>query len=468
MRKLKQILKDDDETLFNDKCYLDFKLWAERVFGYQVKDFHLEWMNLVHKNRFTTFKAFRGSGKTTFLGVVYPLWLCWFHPGTHILFTASELKQATKILDEVKEQIEQNEFLNELMPPNPSTWRATELKMTNGSRIFCKAYTKHIKGVHVNYVFCDEIQDCQDRDIFNKAIAPTVNQKKGHIVAVGTPDNPADLLEELMNRAEYVSGIYPVITKPGTSRWPEKFPIDEIQRIRKRDGEHSFQTQYMMDSNVEQEGAVYPTDWVANCFDTHERFVERPTTEADSIFILGGDFAMSKGARADFDVYTVIEKIGGKAYLRWAERHKGLSKDAKIARLEELHRRFKLRRMILDPSGIGEAIIQELRMKALPVEAGEFHSRARNKLLVNLITMIQPNKDGESELIIPRDPECPLTLTFTNKLVEELISFRESKSPQTGVISLVSKGAHDDTVMSLALACKGASEQREFLDMVAI
>jgi hypothetical protein len=32
---------------------------------------------------------------------------------------------------------------------------------------------------------------------------------------------------------------------------------------------------------------------------------------------------------------------------------------------------------------------------------------------------------------------------------------------------IVSKGPHDDTVMSLALACKGSAEQKEFIDMIA-
>ena len=466
MRKLKEILKGDSELFFNDKCYLDFKVWATRVFGFQIKIFHMEWMRMIHNNRFAVISAFRGSGKTTILGVVYPLWLCWFKPGTHILFTASELSQATKILDEVKESIENNEFLNELMPSNPSTWKKTELKMTNGSRIFCKAYTRHIKGVHVNYAFCDEIQDCADRDIFNKAIAPTVNRKKGHLVAAGTPDNPADLLEELKNRRGYVSGIYPIIIKPGIPRWPEVFPMDEINKIRRRDGEGSFQTQYMLNASAEVEGAVFPPKWITNCFDTNDMFGDKKYEE--SVCIIGADFAISQGSRADFDVYAVVEKVAAKTILRYAERHKGLPKDAKEQRLRELHRRFKPLRMIMDPSNIGEAIIQDLRNEGYPVIAGEFHPRARNKLLVNLQTMIQPNKNGKSELVIPRNPEDPSTLAFTNKLVEELISFKEEKSQATGMTSLISKGAHDDTVMALALACKGASEQKEFLSLVGI
>jgi phage terminase large subunit-like protein len=466
MIKINEILQGDTETSFNDKCYLDFKFWAERVFSLQIKDFHLEWMNQVHSNKFNVIKSFRGSGKTKILGIVYPLWLCYFRPGTHILFTASEIKQATKILDEVKDEIENNEFLHDLMPPNPSTWRQTELKMTNNSRIFCRAFTKSIKGVHVNYAFVDEVQDCTDRDIYYKGISPTVNKKKGTIVAVGAPDNPGDMLEELSHKPEYKVKSYPILKKPGVSMWPEVFSIEEITAIRKRDGEASFQTQYMMNSSVDTEDTVFSPEWVTNCFDYKEKFLDLPKYE-DSVCIIGADFAISKGARADFDSYVVIEKVAGKSIIRWGERHKGLAKDAKIQRIEDLYKRYNPRRVIVDPSGIGEAIIQDLRNKGIPVESGEFHARARNKLLINLATMIQPDKSGTSQLVIPRDPEDSLTMTFTNKLVEELLSFIEQKSQSTNMTLIVSKGPHDDTVMSLALACKGSAEQKEFIDMIA-
>jgi len=470
MRTNVEILQGMEIPLFLNMCMFDFKFFAERVFGYQVKPFHIEFMKLAHSNRFNVIKSFRGSGKTTFLGIVYPIWLCLFKPNAYILYTASELSQAVKILDEVKETIENNEFLKDLMPSNPSTWKKTELKLDNGCRLYAKAFTVHIKGLHVDYAFVDEVQDCNDRSVYNKGIAPTVNQKQGHLVSVGTPDNPGDMLEELSHRPEYVSRVFPVLVRPGVSRWPEKFSIEELERIRKRDGEHSFQTQYMMNCNVNVDGSAFPTDWITNCFCYNERFQDRPVAMTDSSsFILGADFAISKGIRADFDSYVVVEKIGNKTFLRWGERHKGFSKDAKVARIVELYARYNFRRMVLDPSGIGEAVVQELRAKGLPVEVAEFHSRARNKLLVNLIMMIQPEeRTGESQLIIPRDPTDELTMTFTNKLVEELLSFKETKSESTGVSSLISKGSHDDTVMSLAMACKAAAETREFVDIIGI
>lgn len=470
MRTKDQILDGMEESLFNDICCLDFKFWTERVFGYKIKDFHLEWMHLAHNNRFVALQAFRGSAKTTMLGIVYPIWLAYYYPGKRVLYTAAGLDQAIKILDEVKNTIEDNEFLKDLMPDNPSTWKKTELKLINGSHFWARACTVRIKGLHVDYVFVDELQDITDREVYNKGISPTVNHRKGHIIAVGVPDNPGDMLEELSHRPEYVAKKYPVLKcdKDGTtivpneSQWPEVFSVEEINMIRKRDGESAFQTQYMLNPAAEGDNDVFPAKWIENCFDYQETFGD-PKFE-ESTCIIGADFAISQGARADYDCYVVVERISGKVIIRYAERHRGTPKDAKLSRLRELYARFKPVRMIFDPSNIGAAIVQDLRNEGLPVQEGEFYAKARHALLVTLQLVMQPDKNGNSELVIPRDAEDGAALTFSNKLVEELIGFKEERSKATGIKSYVSKARHDDTVAALALACKGASEQREFLD----
>lgn len=474
MRTKEEILQGMEESLFIDICSLDFRFWAERVFGAEPKDFHIEWMDLVHNNRYVMLQAARGFGKTYFLGVIYPIWLAYYHPKYKLFFTASELGQATKILDEVKGTIEDNEFLEHLMPTDPkSTWRKTELKLTNGAHFLCKAFTVHMKGIHVNYVFVDEIQDIIDRNIFYKAISPTVNRFNGHLIAVGVPDNPGDMVEELSNNEEYVNGYYPALVLdkhnkpiPNNPLYPEVFPMEKLNQIRKRDGESSFQTQYMLNPRAEGDNDVFPHNWIANCYNYQERFHD--TVSEDGFCFIGADFAISQGKRADYDCYVVVQKFGGRTYIRYAERHKGTSVDSKVLRLKELFAIYNPLKMILDPSNVGIVVVQDLRNLGFPVEEGEFHSRARHKLLVNLQMMMQPDKNGNSELVIPRNAEDSAALTFSNKLVEELIGFKEERSIASGIKSYVSKAAHDDTVAALALAVKGASEQCEFLDMVGI
>ena len=468
MRTIKEICKDTDPTLFIDMCSLDHQKWADNVFGEVSKDFHLDFMSTVHNNRFVLIEASRGFGKTSYLGTKYPLWKAYYQPGSRFLFTASSLQTAIKILDEVKSAVESNELLRDLMPDkrDSSAWSATKLKMTNGSEFVCRAFTKTaLKGLHMDYVFCDEIQDIRDRDVFYKSLTPTVVNRKGTLVVTGVPEHPADMLAELKESEEYVIKSYPVLIKDGVSRWPEKYPLDEIQRIRRRDGESTFQTQYMLNSKAEGDYDVFPASWISNCLSTDEMFGE-PKYGGSTVFI-GADFAISQGKRADFDCYVVVEKISGKTIIRHAERHKGLPKDAKVRRLKELHQRFKPLRMILDPSGIGTAVLQDLRNEGYPVQEGEFHARARHKMLVNLQMMMQPDRSGTSQLVIPKNKEDSAALTFANILTSELLGFKEKKSEATGILTYSSNAPHDDTVASLALACKASAEQRDFVDCIA-
>ena len=452
------------EPLFIDICGLDISYFCSHVFGFTVKDFHRDWFSLIHDNRFSVLQAFRGSGKSTLLGVVYPLWLCYFYPNTRILLCAGELSQCTKILDDVKDFIETNEFLRVLLPDNRSlAWNKTNAKLSNGSSFVCKTWTKRIKGLHVDYAFIDEVQDIYDREIYNKALTPTVTKRKGTIVATGVSDYPGDMLEELAHRPGYVSRLYPVLSDVGISLWPEDFPISELQRIR-GDSESTYQTQYMLNSSAASDNAVYPAHWISNCYDYHEKF--SPLSFEGSICFIGADFAISDGPRADFDCYVVIEKVSGKTVIRHGERHKGLPTEAKKQRLKDLYSKYHPLRMVLDPSNIGTTLIKELRNEGYPVVEGEFHAGPRHKLLVGLQIVMQPDKDGLSCLVIPRNSEDEACLTFTNKLVEEMLGFKEEKSQATGIMRYVSKAAHDDTVAALALACKASSEQREFQDLV--
>jgi len=118
-------------------------------------------------------------------------------------------------------------------------------------------------------------------------------------------------------------------------------------------------------------------------------------------------------------------------------------------------------KFVIDPSNVGKAVYEALRGKGYPVECAQFDAFSRNAMLINLRQMIE-NKD----LIIPRNKEDALCMTFTDKMIKELISMVETKT-KAGQISYQSKAAHDDCVMSLAMGCHGAAQQREFLDMMA-
>jgi len=464
MRTLDEIYSGMSETLFYDMCSLDFSFFSERVLGLECPEYQITWMNIVHKYRYVLLEAFRGSGKTLILGCVYPLWLSRFRKGSHILYSASSFKQATKILDETKEMIDNNEFLLKLKGENPKFWNEGHAKCTNGSEFFCRAYTNKIKGVHVNYAFIDEVQDVPMNDVFDNGVMPTVNNKNGHMVCVGVSDSPGDMVENLKARRNFKSLSLPVLLGPGVSAWPERYPLSKIDEIRNSSTADSWNTQYLLKYSLGGEHDVFPLRWINNCYSSESRFSE--LLFENGIGLIGLDFAMSESAGGDFDCFEVIEKYGGKVYLRHGERHKGLSVDAKKDRIRYLFKLYKPLMMYADISGVGNSIVSDLRNEGYPIMGVSFDAKNRYSMLVNLQTLMMPNKSGSSLLVLPLNKNDADSYAFVMKLTEELIGFKEKKSDATGVKLFSSTAAHDDTVAALCLACSGAVQIQEFVNTI--
>lgn len=401
------------------------------------------------------------SGKTYTLGLVYPLWLSIFRPGSFVLFSASHYKQATKLLDEIKNEITNNEFLIQYKPKHISAWNEAHTRLSNGSEFYCKAYTKKIKGVHVNYAFIDEVQDVPVAGgVFDLGIMPTINKKKGHIVCVGVSDNPGDMVEELKSRKAWVSDRIPILTKDNKPSWPEEFTLEDIKEIKESQSD-SWGTQYMLRHSLGGDYDVFPLRWINNCFTQDEMFGE-PKYPGSQV-IMGLDFAMSGAKRGDFDCYVVIEKVSGKVILRHGERHKGVPPESKIERIKYLYNLYNPIMMYADKSNIGEDIVNRLINEGYPIQGVPFDSANRNKMIVNLQSIMMPNKHGVSALVIPHNKEDTNGYPFSLKLTEELIGFKEKKSQATGITLFNSTAQHDDTVAALCLASFGASQMKEFV-----
>jgi len=464
MRTLDEIYEGMPETLFLDMCALDFKFFAERVFGIACPDYQIDMLHTVHKFRFVLIEVFRGGSKTFMLGTIYPLWLMKFRPGAHILYSASSYKQATKILGETTEYMENNEFLASLKSDNPRFWNEGHIKTSNECEVFCRAYTNKIKGVHVDYAFVDEVQDVPLNDVFDKGVMPTVNNKNGHMVCAGVSDSPGDMVENLKGRPSFKSVRVPVLLKPGVSAWPERYPLKKIDEIRQTVTKDSWNTQYMLQYSLGGDFDVFPLRWINNAYSEEEMFGE-PQYE-NSIVTIGLDFAMSESSRGDFDAYVVLEKTSGKVILRHGERHKGLSLDAKLSRIRELYRKYKPFCMYADNSGVGKAIVQQLLNEGLPIVGVSFDAKNRYSMLCTLQTLLMPDRADKSILVLPNNREDTQGFVFTQKLTEELIGFKEKKSAATGVKLFVSTAEHDDTVAGLCLAASGAAEIQEHVDTI--
>jgi len=459
MRTKEQILQGEDETAFLTSCFFDFEKFYTRVLGMEVAPFHREWIQVLKKYKFIAISAPTGFGKTMLFGVGYPIWLSFFKPKSESLIVSNTVRsQSAEILETIKLTIETNEILRQLIPADMRTsWTKEKMIMTNFSKIQLCANSKSVRGHHPDYEFCDEVAVYDDHDVFWRDVVTRVDNKKGTLACVSTPVNTSDLLAQLMNKEGFFHKFYPALIDKegnadmnGESIWPSKFSKEYLlKEIKGKTSLSNFEKNYLCNPRAEAEDPIYTLASIEDSYDVSRSFSNQ--TEGGIVYI-GCDFAVSSGPTADYDSYVVVEYLGDKIIIRHGERHRGLPLPIKFERLRELKRIYNPTMFVMDPNNVGTSIIIQLTMEGFPVESQSFQSLARRKLLIDLKSAIDNKR-----LIIPRNLEHMETITFTDKLTEELIGFRDTTSVRTKSKQLISTSAHDDTVMALAMACKGAS-----------
>ncbi len=107
------------------------------------------------------------------------------------------------------------------------------------------------------------------------------------------------------------------------------------------------------------------------------------------------------------------------------------------AKIEAAFYRFNKARVVMDTTGVGTPVVDDLLNKGINVTPFAFTYNSRNELLVNLQILLEQGK-----ITIPNDPA----------LIEELESAIWDITPQGRSKIVVPDDKHDDRIMSLALA----------------
>lgn len=110
------------------------------------------------------------------------------------------------------------------------------------------------------------------------------------------------------------------------------------------------------------------------------------------------------------------------------------------ARIEAAYLRFNRGRLVMDATGVGDPVVEDLAHKGLTVEPFKFTEQSKRELLTHLAMLLEQDK-----IKLPNDPE----------LLSELdaIQWGIGENGKTKIVTV--EGMHDDRVMSLALAVWG-------------
>jgi predicted phage terminase large subunit-like protein len=220
----------------------------------------------------------RGFGKSTLLSVVRSIYEIARNPDVRILLASNTQPQAEGFLREIRGHLERNIIFRALYGDlTGPKWTDREFIVGVRRRIM-KEPTVMAIGVggalisrHFDIIICDDIVDEENartemqrerlRTWFFKVLMPCL-EPDGKLCIVGTRYHYRDLYGTLME-----SGFAPSVTiiraldEQGRSTWPEKFPVERLEQIRRDAGTVIFNAQYQNDTQA-MKGAVFKEEWL--------------------------------------------------------------------------------------------------------------------------------------------------------------------------------------------------------------
>jgi hypothetical protein len=83
-------------------------------------------------------------------------------------------------------------------------------------------------------------------EALQRRILPLLKSKTARVLLVGTPLIEGDVVAWAERNPEFVTARLPAILPDGRPAWPEKYPLEELERIKRLVGDKSFNAEYLL------------------------------------------------------------------------------------------------------------------------------------------------------------------------------------------------------------------------------
>ncbi|MGA3404653.1 MAG: terminase large subunit [Candidatus Bathyarchaeia archaeon] len=296
-----------------------------------------------------------------------------------------------------------------------------------------------IRGYTANDIYLDEAAHFLNDEPVMRAIKPMLITTQGTFTIVSTPYGKRGLFwdqyriatDEQATRNDvkaydlYPSTISPLITKERMER--ERLNLTELE----------FRQEYLGEF-IEQVDTYLPLDLITSCVDS--TLVLQEVGEPGKEYVIGIDFAKQRDetvvilAELEKDGCLVVRQISA-----WS----GMDYREQVGRIGQLAETFKIISGAADQTGVGEAVMEDLKRIIPQVEGIVFTAASKMDLVSGLRSFLEHQR-----LTLPNDKRLIMQLNGLRYQVSKIGNLL-FESPEKDRI-------HDDYLWSLTLACHAA------------
>lgn len=227
------------------------KFFTVKFLGLKWPSHYTEWETHIEGNHRSLTEAPRGSWKSFFFSLAYPLWSM-LRQKTEVLMVSDSEDQARKNLRVMREFIEMRDELAPMRPSTKELWGTDQIQFPNGSICHIMGFGTSRRGVHPDLILPDDIESennkmsREDRNRMYFGVISGMALPHTRIATVGTPLEFGDLLEQLSKNQAYKSWRRPSEVG-GINQFPEIWTNDWLAFRRKEMGSIDYAREMLLE-----------------------------------------------------------------------------------------------------------------------------------------------------------------------------------------------------------------------------
>ena len=417
-----------------------FPYFFQNVLGFDFPSYIQEWHELMNTTQRTVIICSRDHGKSVFMHSWVVWKLIFEEPPYQMLYISSNQKQTLVHMRDIDKMFT-HPMLKKFKPARG--WAIGNITLTNGNQILERSVGSQIRGLHPQEIIIDDplkefsmtgIQKVTDW--FYGDMIPTLHHTAS-LRVIGTPFSYTDIYQQLAENAAYTVRTYPCLNALNEPLWPDRWNYDALMARKAEVGSLMFTREYMC-VPISTGTSLFNPEHLDNA--KNKDLVLKPLKREGYKYFVGVDPAISTDG--DYNVITVIEmdEEENKSIV-YVDRSKNVQFRENIQKVKLIGQLFRPEVILFETNTFAKSFTQELRQVAdLNVHDFDTTRRKKQEIILNLQMTLENGK--------MHFPYCnEESRKVSSILIEELSMFAITERGKFEGI-----GAHDDMVMSLALA----------------
>jgi len=373
----------------------------------------------------------RHCGKTTTVAVK-TIHYAYTNPHATVLVASPSLRQSKNMLTRIQ-KLTENSFI---LRQGVAKQTTTEIQLHNGSIIVALPCSENLlRGYTADLIICDEAAFMPEETI-TQVMFPMLSATDGSAIFLSTPWGKNHFFYKAYTNPDYSahhakSTECPLI-KPEFLQEQKRILPDEIYR-----------SEYLAEF-TEPAHCFFPQDLIRQCIDPTLEQIADPKTAPNATYYAGVDF----GKLNDHTAIAIIKHDQTTQKLvHINEFPLDTPYSHVIGYVANANKRMQFEKLLVDQTGVGEPIQEELKNQDIPNTEGiTFTTQTKETLLTNLKLTMEQGR---------------LKLPYNRTLITQ-INQQQYQYTKTGHLTFSHpQGTHDDQLWALSLAVYATQHQPE-------